>query len=96
MKKLAILLTVLALSGCCVQQFSTQNHRIPSIPTYEGTNHFILGGFAQSKQIDTEDVCGTKGIAGVETYVSGWNYLASVLTWGVYSPRGYAIYCKQD
>ena len=96
MKKYAVLCGLLLLSGCCTQQFPLKNDKMATVPTYEGTSHFILWGLGQSKEINPKDVCGKKEVIGVETHYSFVQGLLTGITYGIYSPRGYAIYCKQD
>ncbi len=96
MKKYTLLCSLFLLAGCCTQQFPIKTDRMPTVPTYEGTTHFILGGLGQSKEINPKDVCGKKEVIGVETHYSFIQGLITGITYGIYSPRGYSIYCKQD
>lgn len=97
MKKVfAITAIMLALSGCCTQQFPIKTDRVPTVPTYEGTNHFVFWGIGQTKEINPKDVCGKKEVLGVETHYSFLQGLMSGITYGIYSPRGYSIYCNQE
>ena len=95
MKKLfAISVLILSLAACSTQKFELDTTSHTSIPTYEGTSHFVFWGIGQEKQLYPAEVCGARGISSVETHDSFLNGLFSVITWGIYSPRDYAVYCK--
>jgi len=85
----------LALSGCCTQQFTIVGDKVPTVPTYEGRTDFIFWGLGQTKTMDPKEVCGSRGVKAVETHYTFIEGLASSLTWGIYSPRGYSIYCNK-
>ena len=97
MKKILFCLTIcLMLSGCYTQHFPIKSTQAPTVPTYEGTSHFVFWGIGQTKTINPKDVCGTKDVLAVNTHTSFWQGLVSTLTYGIYAPRGHAVYCKQD
>lgn len=97
MKKLILMLyLVLFLQGCATQQFPINENKVPTIPTYEGITHFVFWGIGQTRQINPQEVCGKKEVAAVETNTSFVHGLISMFTYGIYSPRNYAIYCKQE
>ena len=97
MKKILATVTMIAaLSGCCTQNFPLNNDRMPTVPTYEGTSHFILWGLGQEKTINPKDVCGKKKVTAVNTHYSFVQGLITGITYGIYSPRGYSVYCEQD
>ena len=94
MKKFLYLIALcLLMSGCCHQKFDLNNTRA-TIPSYEGTSHFVFWGLGQTKEVDPNEICGERGIASVETGQSFWHGLAAGLTYGIYSPREYRIYCN--
>jgi hypothetical protein len=95
-KTLAVVATVLTLAGCCTQNFPLNQERMPTVPTYEGTNHFIFWGLGQEKTVNPKDVCGKKKITAVNTHYSFVQGLLTAITYGIYSPRGYSVYCEQD
>lgn len=99
MKKLFILgfciLSLVALSACSTQRFETNPNPIPTpIPSYEGTNHFILWGVSQVETIHPGVACGPQGINMVETKQTFIEGLLDHLTLGLYAPRHYAVYCN--
>jgi type IV pilus biogenesis protein CpaD/CtpE len=97
MKKLILLVAVtLFLQGCAIQRFPVKGEKTPTIPTYEGTNHFVFWGLAQAKEINPKEVCGKRDVVAVETQTSFVNGLLTGITYGIYSPRNYSIYCKTD
>lgn len=97
MKKiLSLVAVILALSGCCTQQFPLTAERMPTVPSYEGTTHFVFWGIGQKNQIDPKDVCGKRKVTAVETHYSFIQGLMTGITYGIYSPRGYSVYCEID
>lgn len=94
MKKILNLIAIcMLMSGCCHQKFDFGGSA-KTIPTYEGTSHFIFWGLGQTKEVDPNEICGSRGVASVETGQSFWLGFASALTWGIYEPREYRIYCN--
>lgn len=105
MKNYLLLLILLTLVSCKTQRFvsdasfkstaSTTSVEVP--PNYSEWNHFIFWGIGQTKVVDPVDLCKNKsGVAYIEakeTFTSG---LVTNLTFGIYSPRVYNIYCKQN
>jgi len=84
----------LFMAGCANQKFLVDGERA-TIPTYEGTHHFFIGGILQSKDVYPNEVCGEKGISAVETNMTFLNGFLGGLTMGIYTPRQYYIYCKK-
>lgn len=96
MKKIFLSLCLaLLVCSCSYQRFEVAGTKPSTVPTYEGTTHFVFWGIGQSKEIDPNEVCGVRGVNSVESYDSFLNGLFSVITWGIYSPRNYAIYCNR-
>jgi hypothetical protein len=94
-KVLCLFAFVFLISGCCHQKFDLNSSR-STIPTYEGTSHFVFWGLGQVKEVNPEEVCGNRGIASVETGLSFVDGLLSGITYGIYSPREYRIYCNPE
>jgi hypothetical protein len=92
MKKACLILALL-IGGCTYQKFQLED-RLATVPSKEGTNHFIFWGLGQTKTVDPREVCGSKGVSAVETRYTFINGLLSGITYGIYSPRNYVIYCK--
>ncbi|MFI3241858.1 MAG: Bor family protein [Alphaproteobacteria bacterium] len=95
MRKLILLITaILLMSGCCYQTFTLDDTKQNTIPTYEGTNHFVFWGIGQEKKLDPNEVCKERGINSVQTSYSFISGFFNAITYGIYSPRDYAIYCN--
>lgn len=71
---LILTMVVVLLAGCCHQKFELENQRA-TIPTYEGTSHFVFWGLGQTKEVNPNEVCGSRGVASVETGQSFWQGL---------------------
>jgi hypothetical protein len=82
-------------SACSVQKFELSPNQTTSIPTYEGTSHFVFWGLGQVKNLYPAEVCGSSTVTSVETKDSFVNGLLTGLTYGIYSPRDYAVYCNR-
>lgn len=94
MKKTIICLGLaLALSACSTQRFDLDG-RHATIPTYEGTSHFVFWGIGQEKDYNPREICGAKGVSSIDTHHSFLDGLLGAITWGIYAPESYAIYCK--
>ncbi len=96
MKKLLMISAVaLALSGCCSQKFTVVGTTVPTVPTYTGVSHFIFWGLGQSLTVDPKEICGSKGIRSIETHMTFIDGVANSITFGIYAPRSYSVYCNR-
>ena len=94
MKKILICAgLLLALSSCSTQRFDMDGKRA-TIPSYEGTSHFVFWGIGQEKDYNPREICGNRGVSSINTHHSFLDGLFGVITWGIYAPESYAIYCK--
>lgn len=97
MKK--IILTVLAaltLSSCAKQTFVVSTNGSVE-PTKVGTDHFFLSGIGQERMHDAIRVCGASDkVAKVETETTALNNILAILTFGIYTPVEYRVYCKYN
>lgn len=94
MKNLVLVLGFIFATSCVTQNFRLSEGPAKTVPAYEGTSHFIFWGIGQEKEIDPKEVCGTRKIAQVQSSLSFINGLLSGITYGIYSPRDYAIFCE--
>jgi hypothetical protein len=94
MKLFIFSLTLLTLFSCSTQNLKITEGNARTVPTYEGTSHFVFWGLGQEKMIDPKEVCADKKVAQVSTSTSFLNGLLNGITWGFYAPRSYAIYCE--
>jgi hypothetical protein len=97
--KVAMLVAMFAITftfnGCATQKFLMEG-KDPTIPTYEGTSHFFLYGIGQTNKVNPEEICGSKGINTVETNITFLNGLCQGITYGIYYPMSYKIYCNKE
>lgn len=85
------------LSGCSRQMinFASENDRSQT-PLVSSSNDFFLGGVFQSGIIDAAGVCGGRSkVAQVATVTSVQNILLTWITFGLYTPRSYEVYCRR-
>jgi hypothetical protein len=95
-----VLLTIISVTfvivSCTTQRFTLAESKVPTIPTYEGKNHFIFWGLGQTKSIDSEEICGERLVMAVETHCSFLDGFLGAITYGIYSPQTFRIYCKKQ
>ena len=90
----ALLITALLLSACATQRFTLQTGA--AAPTRQGSSDFFVYGIAQTDHINVAEACGgADKVAAIETQESVVNLLLELLTWGLYTPRDYKVYCTQ-
>lgn len=93
--KLLVLSFVLLLSSCSTQRFNMSNGVPRTTPNHEGKHHFIFWGIGQEKQVNPGEVCqNDQSIEAVDTHLTFVDGLLGGLTWGIYSPRSYRVYCS--
>ncbi len=91
----AIMLAGALLSGCATEQYSLTNPE--KNPTEAKTHAFVLSGIGQTKTINVAEICGdTNKVAEIETKQGGLDLLFAILTFGIYTPRSYKIYCTEN
>ena len=95
--KLYVILVCLFLSSCATQQFNLneQGKKI-SLPSYEGKHHFIFWGLGQEKEVNASEAC-DKGqkVEAVDSHLTFVDGFLSAITYGIYYPRSYRIYCSK-
>lgn len=85
------------LSACSTQRFEINPNPVTmSMPSYEGTNHFVFWGIGQEQTLYPGNACGPEGVNRVEVQKSFINGLFATLTLGIYAPRSYAVYCNNS
>lgn len=95
MKKiLGMCMVLLMLSACSTQKFGL-SPQVNTIPSYEGTSHFVFWGIGQEKKYDPVEICGYRGVNAIDTHTSFLDGFLGALTWGIYAPESYAIYCNK-
>lgn len=94
--RLSVCLIMALLAGCATQRIETNQNDYLTTPTYTGKNHFIFWGLAQGKMRDAREVCGNNNVLAVQTSTSFWDGVATVATFGIYTPKTYEIYCGRS
>ncbi len=93
----SILVLVLFLTSCSTQRLITDKKYYKSTyPTYTQVDHFIFWGIGQKKIFDKADsICQKKDkiLSSVEFKQTVPNYLLTLITLGIYSPRTLEIHC---
>lgn len=93
MKTLLPVVAVLALSGCATQTFTMQPGD-PLTPTQETNHAFFVDGIGQRKTVDAAAACGgADQVVKVEVEQRPIDVVFSVITFGIYTPRGARVYC---
>ena len=92
-KAILVLLFAGFATGCATQSF-VFDPGYQAMPVEE-TSHFFISGLGQKDVIDVSSVCGgSDNVARVETHQSFLNGLLGFVTYGIYTPRQTAVYCK--
>ncbi len=80
------------VSGCAHQISSLRES--PDYPKEDKSDHFfILGLLPGEKEIDAVAICGDQKVAKIEAHLTFVNALIGGLTFNLYSPRQYRVYC---
>lgn len=98
MKKILMLLIALFLSECSTQKFYLTEESVGPglVATHESKANFFIYGLGQTKEVNAGQICGDRPIRMLETRYSFIDGLLSVITYGIYSPRTYAVYCGSN
>lgn len=95
--KILLLCCVLLFSSCATQHFSLVAGKTRTMPTFEGKHHFIFWGLGQEKIVAPDEACKkNQKIEAVDTHLTFWDGFLSGISWGIYYPRSYAVYCSKD
>jgi Bor protein len=98
MKRIALaVLVLLTLSGCATQRFDIAG-KVENATTATQTDNstFFVSGLGQTQTVDAVSVCGsTDKVIAVEAKQTFLNGFLGVITWGIYTPREYSVYCKR-
>ena len=93
MKKLALFVAVLVMTGCAAQTFNI-NGSNGDVPTVQKSQTFFISGLGQQKVIDAAAVCGgADKVVKVEAQHTFVNGLLGMITIGIYTPRDVKVYC---
>jgi hypothetical protein len=93
---LATLVMVL-LVGCSTQQFGV-NGRVDEadVANVRDSNDFFVYGIGQSRFVDAAKICGSADkvlqVQAKQTFLNGF---LGAISFGIYTPREYSIYCKR-
>ena len=87
-------LLAVGLGGCYTTRIHTgMQGTTPSLMATDRWHHAIVNGLAElSDPVDLEGVC-PGGWSAINEQVSFVNGLATVVTWGIYTPRTYTVTC---
>ncbi|MGL4392711.1 MAG: Bor family protein [Fusobacteriaceae bacterium] len=94
MKKFFVTLAiVIAFSSCARQTFNFQKGNA-GVEKSSEWSQFIIGGIAQSSDIDVIAICGSADkVRKVEAQLTFVNIIISMFTLNIYTPRTYRVFC---
>ena len=98
-KSLTLLGCLLLLSSCATQTFLVNSGEKISASTLDidKPSHFFINGLGQNDIIDAVEICGSADKVGkVETEITFLNGLLAGITFGIYTPYQYKVYCVAD
>jgi len=88
------------MSSCATQRFYLEGDpytaRHYTNPSYETMQSFFVGGILQGNDVDAKKVCGDFKVSHIETSLTLFDTLLSLLTRGLYTPRNAAVYCLRE
>ncbi len=92
-KMIALSILVFIVTGCANQTF-TFNRSAGVNDLGPVTQHYWFWGIQQSREVDAAEVChGAHKIASIRLQTSLSQFVLSVVTLGIYSPREVVIRC---
>ncbi len=95
--KLGAVLTIVAalsVSACAKQKFIMQGGIGQTAES--SFSHFFISGVFQTDRIDASRICGgVDKVVHVEAQLTFLNWLVSVPTFGIYSPRQHRVICRR-
>jgi hypothetical protein len=95
MKNLVSISVLLILTACSTQRiYMDTEDRTTSRDSYEKSQPFFIAGLGQTVEFDSNQACGKRKPAIVETKQTFVDGLLGVVTFGIYTPRTLQIYCK--
>ena len=102
-KKLSVLVFLvfaILIAGCATTVFSNKGamsaeQAAAQAPTKKGKNHFWVSGLGQTRHIPAIKICGSEDkIARVDTRLSFVDWLLGAVTFGIYTPSTYRVFCQ--
>lgn len=95
--RLLLLCFAFFVTSCATQHFNLVGEKTRTVPSYEGKHHFIFWGLGQEKMVNPSEACKkNQKIEAVDTHLTFLDGLLSGITWGIYYPRSYAVYCSKE
>ncbi len=95
LKKLLLSLMVVGSLSACSKQTFTINGQY-GMKGEDTVSHFFIYGLGQDDEINAAAICGgANKVARVEAQQTFLNGLLGTLTYGLYSPRQYRVYCTR-
>ena len=69
--------------------------RYSTIPTYEKSQSFFLGGLIGEGTVNVSNVCRGLKVMQMQTQATFLNQLVGVLTVGIFTPRTVKVWCSR-
>jgi len=92
MNRVIIIATLLALTGCYTTKMYFAN-QIPSQAVRSDTAHTFLFGTVAGSDLNLENLCGQAGISELQTGLAPEGFLATVVTFGLWTPMKVTATC---
>jgi Bor protein len=96
MKKIVLsLLVITSLASCATQRAQLgATYELDGAYKVAGRSNFYIGGIGQTQRINAKKACGDKNPIAVEATQSPADLGLALITFGIYTPWDYNIYCK--
>ena len=88
-----MIIFIIGTSSCSTQTFNIQSSR--GGLEKDKQQNFFISGIGQEQEVDAAKICdGIENVVKVQTELSAENILASIVSFGIYTPRQARVFCK--
>ena len=97
MKKIVSTLALVLIFSSCATQTTLLNNTYGSVIGESGTHNFFVAGIGQTARVNLDEACGEGYVASkTQTVNSPVNIVLSIITFGIYTPRDYKVFCSRE
>jgi hypothetical protein len=95
-KRLLGLFLIISLSACSsVSMRPAGGEKDNTLPTYIDSKPFYLFGLIGEHEVDVNEVCDGAVVSQMQTVITPSDYVLSLLTFFIYTPRTAKIWCEE-
>lgn len=95
-RRLVLVFLIVGLSACSsVTMRPSGGDKDRSKPSYEDSKAFYVAGIFGEHKVDVNDVCDGAAVSQMQTVMSSSDYVMSMLTLLIYTPRTAKVWCEE-